>query len=154
MRCEETCTKDRPVGCQHSCPLECHPGNCPPCKQRLRMRCHCNTQVIYSDCQTFTSATEEEKEKIKSCGKSCSKWVRIVRMAIARTTRSRSQRSIDGYLWLMVERVNLCSLVLAPLWPSLRVPMPFWFMFIHESLLARRSSSMCLQTLDSIVTVP
>jgi len=69
------CTKDRPLGCQHSCPLACHPNKCPPCKQRHRMRCHCNTQVIYSDCQTFTSATDEEKEKIKSCGKSCSKKI-------------------------------------------------------------------------------
>lgn len=75
MKCEEMCSKERPVGCQHSCPLACHPGSCPPCKQRLRMRCHCNTQVIYSDCQTFTNATEEQKEKIKSCGKRCSKQV-------------------------------------------------------------------------------
>jgi hypothetical protein len=70
------CTKERPLGCQHSCPLACHPGQCPPCKQRFRMRCHCNTQVIHSDCQTFTNATEEQKEKIKSCGKSCPKKVK------------------------------------------------------------------------------
>ena len=72
------CSKERPVGCQHSCPLVCHPSRCPPCKQRLRMRCHCNTQVIYSDCHTFTNANDEEKEKIKSCGKICSKKVKIV----------------------------------------------------------------------------
>ena len=70
------CTKERPLGCQHSCPLACHPDKCPPCKQRLRMRCHCNTQVIYTDCQTFTNATEEEKEKIKSCKKPCLKKVK------------------------------------------------------------------------------
>ncbi|CAM4893606.1 unnamed protein product [Rotaria socialis] len=73
MQCEEMCTKERPLGCQHSCPLACHQDKCPPCKQRLRMRCHCNTQVIYSDCQTFTNATDEKKEKLKSCGKPCSK---------------------------------------------------------------------------------
>ncbi|CAF1463018.1 unnamed protein product [Adineta steineri] len=73
IQCEEMCTKERPLGCQHSCPLACHPNNCPPCKQRLRMRCHCNTEVIYSNCQTFTTATETEKEKIKSCGKPCTK---------------------------------------------------------------------------------
>ncbi|CAF4308985.1 unnamed protein product, partial [Adineta steineri] len=73
IQCEEMCTKERPVGCQHSCPLACHPNNCPPCKQRLRMRCHCNTEVIYSNCQTFTTATETEKEKIKSCCKPCTK---------------------------------------------------------------------------------
>jgi NF-X1-type zinc finger protein NFXL1 len=69
------CSKERPSGCQHSCPLACHPDKCPPCKQRLRMRCHCNTQVIYSDCQTFTNASDEQKEKIKSCGKACVKKV-------------------------------------------------------------------------------
>ncbi|CAF1251761.1 unnamed protein product [Adineta steineri] len=73
IQCEEMCTKERPLGCQHSCPLACHPNNCPPCKQRLRMRCHCNTEVIYNNCQTFTTATETEKEKIKSCGKPCTK---------------------------------------------------------------------------------
>jgi hypothetical protein len=40
------------------------------------MRCHCNTQVAYSDCQTFTNATEEQKEKMKSCGKPCPKKVK------------------------------------------------------------------------------
>ncbi|CAF1291687.1 unnamed protein product [Rotaria sordida] len=73
IKCEEMCTKDRPLGCQHSCPLACHSDKCPSCKQRLRMRCHCNTQVIYTDCQTFTNATDEQKEKIKSCEKPCSK---------------------------------------------------------------------------------
>jgi len=73
VQCEEMCSKTRPNGCQHSCPLNCHPANCPPCKQRLRMRCHCNSQVIHIDCYKFTSANDEEKEKLKSCGKSCAK---------------------------------------------------------------------------------
>ncbi|CAF0811312.1 unnamed protein product, partial [Didymodactylos carnosus] len=73
IHCEEMCSKQRPNGCSHSCPLMCHPNDCPRCLQRLRFRCHCNSEVLYSNCHTFTSSSPEEQEKIKSCQKPCSK---------------------------------------------------------------------------------
>lgn len=103
------CTKERLLGCQHSCPLACHPDKCPPCKERLRMRCHCNTQVIYTDCRTFTNATEEQKEKIKSCGKSCSKKV---------------------YFQFYIFYFQINILFLDCLWTFMYLFMSFGFMFI------------------------
>jgi hypothetical protein len=110
------CSKDRPLGCQHSCPLACHPNRCPPCKQRLRMRCHCNTQVIYSDCQTFTNASDEQKEKIKSCRKACSKKVN-------------SQKN-DFH----IESTNICSSLLVTIYVPIHVILVHvhWLVIVHN----------------------
>lgn len=55
--CEEGCSKPRPPGCPHTCPRPCHPGNCPPCSQRIRQRCHCKISAIYVECTSVRSVT-------------------------------------------------------------------------------------------------
>lgn len=51
LQCEEGCSKSRPVGCPHPCVLPCHPGECPPCIQMLRIKCHCKITTLYVECR-------------------------------------------------------------------------------------------------------
>ncbi|XP_008191258.2 NF-X1-type zinc finger protein NFXL1 [Tribolium castaneum] len=69
--CENPCSKPRPEGCQHDCPKPCHPGPCPPCKQMLRIRCHCGLNQPYVSCNDWLSP--EKREEIQSCGNQCPK---------------------------------------------------------------------------------
>lgn len=71
--CEDGCVKPRPPGCPHTCPRPCHPGNCPPCGQMIRQRCHCKMSLLYVECRKITSADEETKVKLGSCNNQCPK---------------------------------------------------------------------------------
>ncbi|CAK0870015.1 unnamed protein product [Prorocentrum cordatum] len=47
--CGDTC--GRPLGCgEHTCPLRCHPGPCPPCKVTVLQRCHCGAEQRQGTC--------------------------------------------------------------------------------------------------------
>lgn len=71
--CEAGCQKPRPEGCTHSCPtMKCHPGPCPPCKQMLRMRCHCQISVQHVQCEDWIK-NPEKRESLQSCGGECPK---------------------------------------------------------------------------------
>nr|XP_060634470.1 NF-X1-type zinc finger protein NFXL1 [Anolis sagrei ordinatus] len=72
-QCEEECSKPRPPGCPHSCPLPCHPGECPSCAQMIRMKCHCKLSSLYIECIKITSANLKEKEELSSCKNQCPK---------------------------------------------------------------------------------
>ena len=75
-QCEEACEKARPEGCSHKCPLlKCHPGDCPPCSQMIRMRCHCQNMVQHIDCSRLTNSDEKTKNTLRSCGGQCPKKV-------------------------------------------------------------------------------
>ncbi|XP_022903190.1 NF-X1-type zinc finger protein NFXL1 [Onthophagus taurus] len=67
--CYNPCTKTRPEGCSHTCPKPCHPGNCPPCNQMFRVKCHCGLNQPYVACKEWI--IEENKEKLQSCGDQC-----------------------------------------------------------------------------------
>ncbi|XP_051914519.1 NF-X1-type zinc finger protein NFXL1, partial [Hippocampus zosterae] len=71
--CEEGCSKPRPLLCPHACPLPCHSGDCPPCHQMIRQRCHCKMSAIYVDCLKMTMADEETKIALVSCTNQCPK---------------------------------------------------------------------------------
>ncbi|CAF90330.1 unnamed protein product [Tetraodon nigroviridis] len=73
--CEEGCSKPRPPGCPHPCLGPCHPGNCPPCSQTLRQRCHCRITVLFLECTKLTSADEQTKVAMGSCNNQCPKQV-------------------------------------------------------------------------------
>ncbi|KAM3831732.1 NF-X1-type zinc finger protein NFXL1 isoform 2-T2 [Vipera latastei] len=70
-QCEEGCSKPRPPGCSHACPLPCHPGECPPCAQMIRIKCHCKLTSLYIECIKITNADAEEKEELCSCKNQC-----------------------------------------------------------------------------------
>uniref|UniRef100_A0A673BKI4 Nuclear transcription factor, X-box binding-like 1 n=1 Tax=Sphaeramia orbicularis TaxID=375764 RepID=A0A673BKI4_9TELE len=71
--CEEGCSKPRPPGCPHPCPRPCHPGNCPPCTQMSRQRCHCKISLLYVECTKLTSADDQTKINLSSCNNQCPK---------------------------------------------------------------------------------
>ncbi|KAM9142393.1 NF-X1-type zinc finger protein NFXL1 isoform 1-T1 [Pangshura tecta] len=72
-QCEEACTKPRPPGCPHSCVLPCHPGQCPPCVQMLKIKCHCKLTNLYIECIKITCADLKEKDLLGSCKNQCPK---------------------------------------------------------------------------------
>ncbi len=73
--CEESCSKPRPDGCSHPCLMPCHPGECPPCRQMIRMRCHCQLIVQHVECFKWTDASDREKTRLRSCPSRCPKTV-------------------------------------------------------------------------------
>ena len=78
MVCEESCSIPRPDGCNHPCLLPCHPEECPPCRQMIRMRCHCQLIVQHVECFKWTDASDREKTRLRSCPGRCPKMVNIV----------------------------------------------------------------------------
>uniref|UniRef100_A0A2K6NYH5 Nuclear transcription factor, X-box binding like 1 n=1 Tax=Rhinopithecus roxellana TaxID=61622 RepID=A0A2K6NYH5_RHIRO len=75
LRCEEGCSKSRPLGCLHPCILPCHPGECPPCVQMLRIKCHCKITSLYVECRKITTADVNEKNLLSCCKNQCPKEV-------------------------------------------------------------------------------
>lgn len=69
--CENSCSKPRPDGCTHYCPKPCHPGNCSPCKQMLRIKCHCGLTQPYISCNEWLNM--DKREELQSCGNQCPK---------------------------------------------------------------------------------
>lgn len=67
--------KPRPEGCQHGCLKPCHPGPCPPCKQMIRIKCHCGLNQPYVACKDWI--IPENREQLQSCGNQCPNNVRI-----------------------------------------------------------------------------
>ncbi|XP_076265116.1 NF-X1-type zinc finger protein NFXL1 [Rhynchophorus ferrugineus] len=70
-KCENPCSKPQPEGCTHSCPKQCHPGSCPPCKQMLRIKCHCGLTQPYVSCSDWLNV--DKREELQSCGNQCPK---------------------------------------------------------------------------------
>ncbi|XP_073252696.1 NF-X1-type zinc finger protein NFXL1-like [Porites lutea] len=71
--CEEPCTKPRPEGCTHDCPLPCHKGDCPSCKQVVKLLCHCRLMPVYVSCSELTSSDEQTRNDLTSCKNQCPK---------------------------------------------------------------------------------
>ncbi|KAK7868185.1 hypothetical protein R5R35_003052 [Gryllus longicercus] len=71
--CESSCTKARPDGCSHSCLKFCHPGKCPPCRQMIKVRCHCELNLMCINCFEWTGANAEKKASLQNCGNQCPK---------------------------------------------------------------------------------
>ncbi|XP_021938982.1 NF-X1-type zinc finger protein NFXL1 isoform X3 [Zootermopsis nevadensis] len=72
-QCELGCTKPRPEGCTHICQKPCHSGDCPPCSHMLRVQCHCSLAQLYVRCSEWTSAEDDKKQALTSCGNQCPK---------------------------------------------------------------------------------
>ncbi|XP_077597775.1 NF-X1-type zinc finger protein NFXL1 [Stigmatopora nigra] len=73
--CEEGCSKPRPgpSPCPHGCPLPCHRGDCPPCRQMIRQRCHCKISTLYVECTKMSAADAETVVALGSCNNQCPK---------------------------------------------------------------------------------
>ncbi|KIJ63784.1 hypothetical protein HYDPIDRAFT_188240 [Hydnomerulius pinastri MD-312] len=53
--CAQSCSRPRSSGCDHACPLPCHPGPCPPCAVTVRRACFCGKEVRSTRCQVGVS---------------------------------------------------------------------------------------------------
>lgn len=73
MECEKPCVLPRPQGCSHVCPKACHPAPCSPCKQLVKISCHCGIGTLYRRCTDLTSATVEKRNELLECGNQCPK---------------------------------------------------------------------------------
>jgi len=67
--CRDSCNRERPVGCEHECPLGCHSGPCPDCSLVSKVKCHCGTETLFVICSTQTKLPESEQ----SCKNQCPK---------------------------------------------------------------------------------
>ncbi|CAH1959936.1 unnamed protein product [Acanthoscelides obtectus] len=70
-QCENPCLKDRPEGCQHECPKPCHPGDCKPCKQMIRIKCNCGLNQLYVTCADWLDPAK--RDQLQCCGNQCPK---------------------------------------------------------------------------------
>ncbi|CAK8683714.1 NF-X1-type zinc finger protein NFXL1-like [Clavelina lepadiformis] len=71
--CERPCSKPRPEGCAHDCISVCHPDMCPPCRKRIRMKCHCGMVSLKHLCCEWAGRSQEECDRMASCGNHCPK---------------------------------------------------------------------------------
>lgn len=69
--CNLPCQKDRKPACPHPCSLQCHPGDCPPCKVLIKRSCHCGSMVHVFECIYYNSLSEKEQMRVRSCGGPC-----------------------------------------------------------------------------------
>ena len=68
--CENPCEKKLECG-NHSCPLPCHPGNCPPCKTGLQITtCPCGSTPLL---KLLDSPRTSCTDPLPVCEKTCSK---------------------------------------------------------------------------------
>lgn len=66
--CGMSCQRSR-ASCDHPCPLECHPGPCPPCATLTVTPCHCNKTTLSLRCNRMTAVGDAPL----SCGAICNK---------------------------------------------------------------------------------
>uniref|UniRef100_T1IPI9 NF-X1-type domain-containing protein n=1 Tax=Strigamia maritima TaxID=126957 RepID=T1IPI9_STRMM len=71
--CDKSCSKPRPIGCPHACLCPCHPDECSSCKQMIKLRCHCQLNIIFVECHKLSTAGENEKIALGSCNNQCPK---------------------------------------------------------------------------------
>ena len=53
--CAQPCSRLR-LGCTHPCPLQCHPGPCPPCAVTIQAACFCGKERHSAKCQVGRAA--------------------------------------------------------------------------------------------------
>lgn len=73
--CHDACSRARP-NCSHPCPLDCHPGPCPPCQVALVVRCPSHGTSLTVKCAVastndaaLTPVCDELCLRQRSCGK-------------------------------------------------------------------------------------
>ncbi|KAL1408816.1 FKBP12-associated protein [Vanrija albida] len=73
--CNDACARQRP-NCDHPCPLNCHPGPCPPCQVALVVRCPSHGTALTVKCAAasvndaaLTPVCDEPCPGQRSCGK-------------------------------------------------------------------------------------
>ncbi|KAJ7057853.1 hypothetical protein C8F01DRAFT_325430 [Mycena amicta] len=66
--CASPCSRKR-TGCDHPCPLLCHPGPCPPCRVTTELQCGCpRGQVLALRCGEANVSCGAVCERTLNCG--------------------------------------------------------------------------------------
>ena len=65
--CGNSCSRPRESGCGHPCPLQCHPGPCPPCQITTRPECYCPLKKVLA----FRCGIDTNAGRNLSCGNIC-----------------------------------------------------------------------------------
>ena len=71
-----SCTKvcDKPLACgNHNCPLQCHSGDCPPCKTSPEVVKTCSCGKVSLDNMNGVLPRVSCMDAIPSCGQICGK---------------------------------------------------------------------------------
>lgn len=63
-KCEAECLKSRPEGCSHPCLKACHPKECDPCAQIIRIWCHCAISQLYVKCGEWIDALKNPERRL------------------------------------------------------------------------------------------
>ncbi|CDZ97760.1 Transcription factor NF-X1, contains NFX-type Zn2-binding and R3H domains [Phaffia rhodozyma] len=63
--CAQSCSRKK-MGCDHPCPLSCHPGPCPPCSVSMMLPCGSHQTSLMVRCSHRAA-----KDEIPSCGEVC-----------------------------------------------------------------------------------
>ncbi|KAI4890892.1 hypothetical protein NFI96_020729, partial [Prochilodus magdalenae] len=82
-QCEEGCSKPRPSGCSHPCALPCHRGDCPPCSQMTRQRCHCRITNLYIECLSSVSVVAVWCPVVSSSVSVVAVWCPVVSSSVS-----------------------------------------------------------------------
>ncbi|XP_032670664.1 NF-X1-type zinc finger protein NFXL1 [Odontomachus brunneus] len=118
MECVNECLFSRPTGCTHACPQPCHPAPCKPCKQLVRVSCHCGISTLYRHCVDLTSASSKRRNELLRCGNQCPKNYscghRCVNDCHSGTCTKGEECNKKVRLWCKCKRIKkdfLCSLI-------------------------------------------
>ena len=67
--CGTSCSRKRESKCGHPCPLQCHPGPCPPCQITTRAECYCPLKKVLA----FRCGIDAGRDL--SCGNMCGRML-------------------------------------------------------------------------------
>ena len=82
--CGNSCSRVRESGCGHPCPLQCHPGPCPPCQITTRPECYCPLKKILA----FRCGIDANAGRDLSCGNICRRTLGCKKHACERVCHS------------------------------------------------------------------
>ena len=71
--CGNSCSRPRESGCGHPCPLQCHPGPCPPCQVTTRLPCYCPRKHILTFRCGIDMRGKGKGVRDLSCGEICAR---------------------------------------------------------------------------------
>ena len=82
--CGNSCSRLRESGCGHPCPLQCHPGPCPPCQITTRPECYCPLKKVLA----FRCGIDANAGRDLSCGNTCKRTLGCEKHACERVCHS------------------------------------------------------------------
>lgn len=135
--CQSACQKPRPQACLHPCKRgACHPGNCPPCNEFLRIKCHCQLVTLHPRCSDWCSSTQD-REMLQSCKDRCPKLVSFM-----------PENS------LLAQKKNFFFIFLDAVRSSMLTELSFWSLHFSRRVQSTCHVTLSLQTCEEDFGLP